>query len=357
MRVAATSATSTTSALQGGLTLVAMVGVAVALLVLGSLPAAYGSVWLALGSLADRRGVVHQDTRGRGRLTRLTVGTSRRAQGLLRSLPEVVKPLVVVALPALLAWWIVRVGVSTVAVWIVEQRVWLLAGAVACLVVGAVAALYLGDLLRPVTRIRREGVSELEWDYGPLVASAGVNASWSWLYGAGYFVVAFAVTWLGLEAASPAWVVALVVTALVLGVALTLGMPLVAPPLAIRGLERREHERDAGRPRFVVLDPVPVPERDAGRRGGSRAVRRVDRAAVVRRRPGRAGRRVPLAGVDPARARRPGAVADRARGRAAAPPRRGARGAAAVGVAVAVAAHVLVGEVRASPAHAPMMVG
>ena len=87
-----------------------MVGVAVGLLVLGSLPAAYGSVWLALGSLADRRGVVHQDTRGRGRLTRFTVGTSRRAQGLLRSLPEVVKPLVVVALPALLAWWIVRVG-------------------------------------------------------------------------------------------------------------------------------------------------------------------------------------------------------------------------------------------------------
>ena len=142
-------ATSATSAMQGGLTLVAMVGVAVGLLVLGSLPAAYGSVWLALGSLADRRGVVHEDTRGKGRLTRLTAGTSRRARGLLRSLPEVVKPLVIVALPALLAWWIVSVGVSTVAVWIVDQRLWLLAGAVVCLVVGAVAALYLGDLLRP----------------------------------------------------------------------------------------------------------------------------------------------------------------------------------------------------------------
>ena len=79
-------------------------------------------------------------------------------QGLLRSLPEVVKPLVVVALPALMAWWIVRRGVSTVAVWIVEQRVLASCRAVACLVVGAVAALYLGDLLRPVTPIRREGV-------------------------------------------------------------------------------------------------------------------------------------------------------------------------------------------------------
>jgi len=253
-------ATSATSAMQGGLTLVAMVGVAVGLLVLGSLPAAYGSVWLALGSLADRRGVVHEDTRGKGRLTRLTAGTSRRARGLLRSLPEVVKPLVIVALPALLAWWIVSVGVSTVAVWIVDQRPWLLAGAVVCLVVGAVAALYLGDLLRPAVRIRREGATDLEWDYGPLAASAGVNASWAWLYGAGYFVIAFAVTWFGLAGDSEPWLVALVVTALVLGVALTLGMPLLAPPLAIRSLERREHVRDLGRSRFAVLDPVEAAE-------------------------------------------------------------------------------------------------
>lgn len=259
-----TGDTSETSALQGGLTLVAMVGVAVGLLVLGSLPAAYGSVWLALGSLADRRGVVHECTRGKGRLTRLARGTSRRARGLLRSLPEVVKPLVVVALPALLAWQIVRLGVSTVALWILEERVWLLAGAVGCLVVGAVAALYLGDLLRPAVRIRREGATGLEWDYGPLVASAGVNASWSWLYGAGYFVVAFTVTWFGLAADSPPWVVALVVTALVLGVALTVGMPLLAPPLAVRALERREHVRDVGRTRFAVLDPVEVaPDGDA----------------------------------------------------------------------------------------------
>ena len=50
------------------------------------------------------------------------------------------------------------------------------------------------------------------------------------------------------------------VTALVLGVALTLGMPLLAPPLAIRSLERREHVRDLGRSRFAVLDPVEAAE-------------------------------------------------------------------------------------------------
>ncbi len=253
-----TGDTSETSALQGGLTLVAMVGVAVGLLVLGSLPAAYGSVWLALGSLADRRGVPVEPGDGHGRLGTFARGTSRRLQGLLRSLPVVVKPLVVVALPALLAWWIVRLGVETVAVWLVDNRLWLLGLAGVCLVVGAAAALYLGDLLRPVVRTRREGVADLGWDYGTLMNPAGVNASWAWLYGAGYFVVALGVTWFGLSATSPPWLVALVVTALVLGVALTLGMPFLAPPLAIRALERREFARDAGRARFAVLDPVEV---------------------------------------------------------------------------------------------------
>jgi hypothetical protein len=51
----------------GGVTLAAMILVAIGLLVLGSLPASYGSVWLALGSLADRRGVPHENTeRGAG---------------------------------------------------------------------------------------------------------------------------------------------------------------------------------------------------------------------------------------------------------------------------------------------------
>ena len=68
---------------QGGLTLVAMVGVAVGLLVLGSLPAAYGSVWLALGSLADRRGVPVDPTAATVGWARSRAGTSRRARGLL----------------------------------------------------------------------------------------------------------------------------------------------------------------------------------------------------------------------------------------------------------------------------------
>jgi hypothetical protein len=51
-----------------------MILVAIGLLVLGSLPASYGSVWLALGSLADRRGVPHENTAGRGLVARFFVG-------------------------------------------------------------------------------------------------------------------------------------------------------------------------------------------------------------------------------------------------------------------------------------------
>ena len=65
--------------------------------------------------------------------------------------------------------------------------------AVVCLVLGSVAAFFFGDQLRPATRVRRPGADELRWDYGPLVSSAGVNASWAVLYGAGYFVIAIAV--------------------------------------------------------------------------------------------------------------------------------------------------------------------
>ena len=243
----------------GGVTLAAMVGVAVGLLVLGSLPAAYGSVWLSLGSLADRRGVPHEDTSGRSRLARLGIGTVRRARGVLRSLPGLLGPAIVVALPVAVAWWLVRTGIGPVADWLLGNRWWLVGLAVACVVLGAAAAFFFGDQLRPATRMRKPGAQSLSWGYGPLVSSAGINGSWAVLYGAVYFVIALVVVWAVLEPGeSRSWLVALVVTALVLGVGLGLAYPVVAPILALRALERREVVRDRERAgvRFVVADPV-----------------------------------------------------------------------------------------------------
>lgn len=251
------------SALRGGITLTAMAAVTVGLVVLGSIPAAYGSVWLALGSLADRRGVPHVDTRGAGRWVRLTAGTSRRARGLVRSLPEVVRPLLVLAVPALLAWWVARVGTGEVASWLVASRGPLTVLAVVVVALGAVAALFLGDLLRPATFTRRPGDPDPVWDYGPLAHPAGVNASWAVLYGAGYLVLGLGATWLGLDRSAPAWLVALVVTALLLGVGLGLLAPVLAPLRVMRELERAEVQRDRQVARFVVGDPLVEPGRDA----------------------------------------------------------------------------------------------
>ncbi len=247
-------------AARGGVTLVAMLGVAVGLLVLGSLPAAYGSVWLALGSLADRRGVQQVDTHGRSRATRLSVGATRRARGVVLSLPALIVPALVVVLPVAGSWWLVHRGIETVAGDLLEHRWWLVGLAVASILLGAGAAFFFGDQLRPATRVHQPGTQSMSWDYGPLVSTAGINASWAVLYGTGYFVIALVAIWAGLDPGpSPAWLVALVVTSLVLGVALGLFYPFVAPVLALRAVERRELGRDlerAGR-RFVVADPVP----------------------------------------------------------------------------------------------------
>ena len=121
------------------------------------------------------------------------------------------------------------------------------------------AAFILGDLLRPATRVRRPGAQSLTWEYGPLTNPAGINASWAVLYGAGYFTIAIVVLSTAVERGDTReWLVALVVTAIVLGVGLGLLYPVLAPLAALRSMERREVVRDGqrGGTRFVVADPV-----------------------------------------------------------------------------------------------------
>jgi hypothetical protein len=243
----------------GGVTLAAMILVAIGLLVLGSLPASYGSVWLALGSLADRRGVEHENTEGRGMLARFFVGAGRRARGLGRSLPGLIGPAVVIAVPVVLAWWLVDTGAAAIADALLDRRWWLVGLSVVCVVAGGIAAFVLGDLLRPATRVRHPGAQSLTWEYGPLTNPAGINASWAVLYGAGYFTIAIVVLSTAVERGDTReWLVALVVTAIVLGVGLGLLYPVLAPLAALRSMERREVVRDGqrGGTRFVVADPV-----------------------------------------------------------------------------------------------------
>ncbi len=83
------------------------------------------------------------------------------------------------------------------------------------------------------------------------------------LYGAGYFTIALVVVSSAVNRDEDrAWLVALVVTALVLGVGLGLLYPVFAPLASLRALEKREVVRDGERAgvRFVVADPVVLDE-------------------------------------------------------------------------------------------------
>lgn len=157
------------------------------------LPASYGSVWLALGSLADRRGVRTRTRPGVGWSPASSSGLCDARGVWIRSLPGLIGPAVVIALPVALAWWLVDTGAAAIADALLDRRWWLVGLAVVCVVAGGIAAFVLGDLLRPATRVRHPGAQSLTGEYGPLTNPAGINASWAVLYGAGYFTIAIVV--------------------------------------------------------------------------------------------------------------------------------------------------------------------
>ncbi|MBM6398894.1 patatin-like protein [Phycicoccus sonneratiae] len=259
---AAQAAASAVSATRGGVTLAAVLGVVLGLYLLGSLPQSFGSPWLLLGRLADDEGVRLPERPPRTALGRLGSGGRRRLVAVLRRLPSVLGPVLVVALPVALAAWVAATGAEGIARAVLAHRGWLVLAAVLAVLLGVAMTFRFGDLLRPLARVAREdGASD--WRFGALVSPVQVTASWSVLYGLGYLVLGLVVAWRWLEPTSPPWLVALCVSALGLGLVLALGLPAVSPLLALRALERAEHRRDPEVRRFVVHDPVAAGGRPA----------------------------------------------------------------------------------------------
>ncbi len=258
--VAGETAVAAVSATRGGVTLTAVVGVVVGLYLLGSLPQSFGSPWFLLGRLAERH---HVPDPGRGSQTamaRLGRGARRRLVGVLRSLPSLLGPVLVVVVPVLLAWWVAVQGSAGIARFVLDHRGWLVLAAVVAVLGGVAMTFRFGDLLRPLTRlVGADGTTEFR--FGALASPVQVTASWSVLYGLGYLVIGLAGAWWWLEPTSPPWLVALVVSALGLGFWLALGLPAVSPVIALRALERAELRRDGepGGTRFTVHDPVTAP--------------------------------------------------------------------------------------------------
>jgi patatin-related protein len=249
------AAASAVSATRGGVTLAAVLGVVLGLYVLGSLPQSFGSPWLLLGRLADEYRVPVPPDPPRTAMGRLAGGARRRLVGVLRWLPSVLGPVLVVALPVALSAWAATTGAEGIARFVLDHRGTLAVGAAVAVLAGMAMTFRFGDLLRPMARVVLDD-GECTWRFGALVSPVQVTASWAVLYGLGYLGLGLGVAWRWLEPTSPPWLVALCVSALGLGVTLAVGLPATAPLLALRTLERAEHRRDPETRRFVVHDPV-----------------------------------------------------------------------------------------------------
>jgi patatin-related protein len=215
----ASEAKDTDTAARHGIgVLVAVLALLAGLMVLGSLPAATGSVFGALDRLADRQ-----------RIPRVWA-VFRRPLGVLVVLLRQI-PLVVLAglVAGAVAWVVSDVWADSL------QRVrdhlpllqWIALGAVA---LGATLAFLLGrqlQVLRPT--IVDSGT---RWRFQALTHPAGATAGWSVLYGTGYLLIARFL--LGQADWLPGlWARALLVTAALLGVLLVVVVPVGLPVLAI----------------------------------------------------------------------------------------------------------------------------
>ncbi len=219
---------------RGALILGAVLLLALGLMALGTLPATTGSVWSGLSTLADRMGVPALNPRISGR--RRTLHSAWRAlRGMGALLGEIGFRLLLLAVPVALAFWVVGSGWDSVVEWLAAHFWLCVAVAVASAAIGAAAATHYGGSLAVLAEDRTG--DRLRWQWRRLAHPAGVSASWSVVYGVAYLVLALLLIRDPLEWRHEPWAEALCATALLLGVLLTLVVP-IAVPLRAFGLLR-----------------------------------------------------------------------------------------------------------------------
>lgn len=232
---------------QAGLaTLIAAVGLAVGLMILGSLPAPMGSVFAELDRLADRRDV--------DRVSRATTGWRRglaqawrRARGVARAVGPPALGALVLALVVAAIIWMVRSGRLE---WLTElltgqSPAVLVAGVLALTVLGGIRAFRGGLSLRRVRIDPDTGVPAA----APVAHPAGVVLGWSVLYGMGYLALAAVMLWnpWDWQWRATLWGGAVFATAVVFALTLVVLVPVMAPWRAKRRIVARLTKELAGR--------------------------------------------------------------------------------------------------------------
>ncbi len=211
------------SAQRGVSTLLVVVALAVALMVLGSLPATSGSVLAALDRLADRQNIRPVGNRT-GWHRRFAQGW-RRAYGLAASLLNLVLAVGVGAAVVALTLWITDDGWGTAVKLFNDAGWWSVAPAVTAVVIGAVVSYVLGRHLQVLTQ--QQTAAGKVWSFQPVTHPAGAAAGWAVVYGTVYLVIAAILILIWDEGLGKEWewLRALPITAVMLGVLLVLVVP------------------------------------------------------------------------------------------------------------------------------------
>lgn len=227
------------SAAQGFATLAVVLALALGLMILGSLPAATGSVWASLDRLAARY-AIPEPPDGTGPAHGLA-NAWRRTRGVGHAAVRLLPAASVAALVVVVATWLVGAPWLEIYAFLRRNAVVLAVVAVVLLAIGAWAAWRFGRLLQV---LRQVGDGDAEaWQYATLAHPAGAAAGWAVLYGAVYLGLAAFLVWDPADWQQTAWARALLAMAILLGVGLGAGYPLLAPFRALRDTERREVAR------------------------------------------------------------------------------------------------------------------
>ncbi len=264
------------SAEQGVSILLVIVVLAIALMLLGSLPATTGSVWAALDRLADRQGVrplpprseatETESTGLRGkilrslrrllrRVRRWATVTNRRAKGVgLWVVRDLRGPLLSVAAALALVWVSLEYW-DRVDDFLRDHALWIGLGALAALAVFGWVSARLGREFQ-VLREDRSG-DESVWSYETLTHPAGAAAGWSVLYGTGYLLLAGFLVWDPFGWNDSAASQALLITAAFLFVVVVLVVPLYLPLRARREAEAHEVARARKVPAYTLSSEPP----------------------------------------------------------------------------------------------------
>lgn len=229
------------SAAQGAATLLAVVGLALGLMLLGSLPAPMLSVWGELDRVADKAGIpgVPADIDG-SRLGSAQAWRRIRALGALLFRPfGVVVAVAAVGVAIVLA---VNTGAWVdLAEWVVENRAATASIVAGILVLGMFVSWREGRSLRIAYDASASYRTDVPvWRFHPVRHPAGVTVGWSALYGSCYLLLAAFLLWDPWEWLPTWWGKALLTTALLFAVALLLVVPVLLPWRAKRRIEEAE---------------------------------------------------------------------------------------------------------------------